>query len=46
MKTLIDKYTSLHADRKGVKVRFVKAATDAIDEYDNMVAAPEQPAIP
>ncbi|KAI4984342.1 hypothetical protein ZWY2020_057661 [Hordeum vulgare] len=45
MKTLTDKYTSLHADRKGVKVRFVKAATDAIEEYNNMVAAPKQLAI-
>lgn len=32
LKTLSDAYTSLHADRKGVKVRFVKATIHAIDE--------------
>lgn len=46
LKTLTDKYTSLHIDQKGVEVRFIKAGTDAIDEYNNRVPAPKQPTIP
>ncbi|KAI4991644.1 hypothetical protein ZWY2020_040030 [Hordeum vulgare] len=46
IKTLTEKFTSLHADRKGVKVRIVKAATKAIIEYNNKVADPMQPSIP
>ncbi|KAI4994167.1 hypothetical protein ZWY2020_029215 [Hordeum vulgare] len=42
LKILTDRYTSLHANQKGVKMQFGKATTDAIDEYNTRVAAPKQ----
>ncbi|KAI4984341.1 hypothetical protein ZWY2020_057660 [Hordeum vulgare] len=46
LKTLTDKYTSLHTDREGVMVNFIKVASAAVDEYNNRMAPPKRQEAP
>lgn len=41
LKTLTDKYTTLHTTPEGVKVNFIKAASDDVDEYNKRTGPPK-----
>ena len=45
LKTLNDKYTNL-SDRQSLKSKFIKFATDAVDEYNKKVAPPVKQKLP